>query len=336
MPQCSATCKDGGACHHKAKPGQTVCGKHTTQGQRIPTKTIYVVRCGKRMTNGAKCTNPRQKGCTLCTRHHKAELRRQRRGLFRELWFEALDLLWGGPGNIEQFTTFVMQRVDALTPTEAERLEFTHRVEHEVDFYFTIHPAIGRGRNPPRTELEGLARDNQNVHTGAVSKQTQEGLTALLETPVPTDQDTLAEVQSAWLTRGPALRKSILRDMSRWYTQETCRTEGDYLYQRLLDGLWTRIKLSKHKDDLVQRLWEEATESLKMCCEGHISRLCNVLVGYDETFKTPLSTGERLQQAMAAIAGEDISDPHKVVKAWNVMEELGIPRDERMAWIEAF
>jgi hypothetical protein len=124
--------------------------------------------------------------------------------------------------------------------------------------------------------------------------------------------------------------------MIRWYDSKTCRTEDDRLYQRLLDGLWTRIKLSPHKDDLVQRLWEEALESLKMCCEGHISRLCNVLVGYDETFKAPVSTGEMLQQRISAIAAEDISIPHKVVKAWEVMEELEIPREQRMEWIEAF
>lgn len=335
MPQCSATCKDGGACRHNAKPGQTVCGKHTTQGQRVPVKTIYIIRCGKRMTNGDKCTAPRKKGCTLCARHHKAELQRQRRQSFREFWFDALDLLWG-PGNVEQFTTLVEQGLTRLAATPAERLDYTNRMTDELNFYFLHLPAVGRGRIPPRTELEGLARDTQNVHTGAVTKQTQEGLTALLETTVPTDQDTLAEVNAAWQTQAPTLRKSVLKDMSHWYSQTTCRTDGDHLYQRLLDGLWVRIKLSPHKDDLVQRLWEETFESLRMCCEGHISRLCNVLVGYDETFKTPLTAGEKLQHAMAVLAEEDISIPHKVVKAWKVMEELGIPEDERMDWIEAF
>jgi hypothetical protein len=59
-------------------------------------------------------------------------------------------------------------------------------------------------------------------------------------------------------------------------------------------------------------------------------------VGYDETFKAPVSTGEMLQQRISAIASEDISLPHKVVKAWEAMEELQIPREQRMEWIEAF
>jgi hypothetical protein len=287
------------------------------------------------MTNGTKCKCPREKGKKMCKKHLKLEEKRLRKQRFRDMWEDALDLLWEGEGPVG-FTAYVDQKLDEFTATADERLEFHNKVNMELEFYFTIHPAVGRGDNPPRTELEGLARDNQNVHTPAVNKQTQEAVTALLETPVAVDQHTLVELQGAWRTRPSVSRKSVLKDVTRWYQTKTCRTEDDHLYQRLLDGLWTRIKLSPHKDDLVQRLWEECVESLKMCCEGHISRLCNVLVGFDESFKAPISAGEMLQQRIAAIAAEEISIPHKVVKAWEVMEELQVPRDQRMDWIEAF
>ena len=334
MPQCSATCKDGGACHHNAKPGHSVCGKHTAQG--LPVKTVYVILCGKKMNNGTKCKCPREKGMKLCKRHHKAEVKAARRRQLREIWVDGLDFLWLGVNLPEHFHPYVTRRLEEVNGTPEEHQRMDEMVLGELDFYYAIHPPVGHGPLAPRTELEALTLDSQNVHTPAVNKQTADGLTALLETDVAVGQDTLTELQGVWRTRPSATRKSILKDMSRWYETKTCRTDGDRLYQRLLDGLWTRIKLSPHKDDLVQRLWEEAIESLKMCCEGHISRLCNVLVGYDETFKAPVSAGEMLQQRIAAIAGEDISLPHKVVKAWEVMEELQIPREQRMDWIEAF
>ena len=271
----------------------------------------------------------------MCKKHLKLEEKRERKRRFGEMWFDALDLLWDGHGP-EEFTGFIGQQLDQLMATDDERLEFRNKINMELEFYFAIHPTVGHGPDPPKTELEGLARDGQNVHTGPVNKQTQDGVTALLDTQVAVGQDTLAEIQGVWQTRPSVVRKSVLKDMSRWYKTAECRQDGDYLYQRLLDGLWTRIKLSPHKDDLVQRLWEECFESLKMCCEGHISRLCNVLVGYDESFKAPVSAGEMLQQRIAAIAAEEISIPHKVVKAWEVMEELQIPREARMEWIEAF
>jgi hypothetical protein len=336
MPQCEATCKDGGACHHSAKPGFTTCGKHAEQGKRLPVKTVYVILCGKVLTNGTKCKCPREKGAKLCKKHLKLEQKRERKRQLDEMWMDALDLLWTENRAVHEFAGFVDVRLTELAATATERDLYRRRVDDELEFYFAIHPTVGHGVDPPRTELEGLARDNQNVHTPAVNKQTQDAVTALLETQVAVDQHTMVELQGAWRTRPAVGRKSVLKDVTRWYQTKTCRTEGDYLYQRLLDGLWTRIKLSPHKDDLVQRLWEECFESLKMCCEGHISRLCNVLVGYDDSFKAPISAGEMLQQRIAAIAEEDISIPHKVVKAWEVMEELQIPREQRMEWIEAF
>jgi hypothetical protein len=314
----------------------TVCGKHTAQGPRVPVKTVYVILCGKVMSNGTKCKCPREKGAKLCKRHVKAEAKRERKRLLSEIWFDALDFLWEGVNPPELFPVYVAGRLQEIQATVEELAYMEARVFDELEFYYTIHPTVGHGPAPPKTELEALTRDAQNVHTAAVNKQTADGLTALLETAVAVGQDTLAELQGVWQTRPSASRKSVLKDVTRWYETKTCRAEGDHLYQRLLDGLWTRIKLSPHKDDLVQRLWEECSESLKMCCEGHISRLCNVLGGYDATFKAPVSAGEMLQQRIAAIAGEEISIPHKVVKAWEVMEELQIPREQRMEWIEAF
>jgi hypothetical protein len=334
MPTCSALCKDGGVCHHAAKPGQSVCGKHVVQG--LPIKTVYVILCGQRMTDGSKCKCPREKGKKLCKRHVSVEAKRARRQLMEDLWGDALDFLWEAMGPAQELSAYVTGRLEEIEATPREHERMGEWVAEELEFYYAIHPQVGEGPDAPRTELEALTRDTQNVHTPAVNAQTAAGLTALLEPLVAVGQDTLGEIREAWRTRPATTRKSVLKDVSRWYETATCRIEGDHLYQRLLDGLWMRIKLSPHKDDLVQRLWEEAHESVKVCCDGHISRLCNVLVGYDDTFKAPVSPGEMLQHRIAAIAGEDISIPAKVIKAWEAMEELQIPREQRMEWIEAF
>jgi hypothetical protein len=107
------------------------------------------------------------------------------------------------------------------------------------------------------------------------------------------------------------------------------------LYKRALDGLWVRINESEHKDALVQRLWEECLDAVGVCCEGHLSRLANVLVGFDEEAEPEVSVGEILQQKMAAIAGMDVSVEHKVGHAWALFEELGVSAEERTAWVEA-
>lgn len=338
MTKCSATCKDGGACHHNAKPGHTVCGKHMTQDTPLPPAP-KVKRCRERMTNGLRCTNNCPVGGLYCSRHIAVRARRERTRLFREMWNDLWETLWthNNPVAAQQLLT---TRLTALEATFEEVNRETLRFEDELDFYEHAHPIRNRARTPPKGDLEAFTRDSQNVHTAVTVKQTNEALDLLLNTPVVSDGvSPLAHIHWRWCDwpkRGPGDFKAVLGDMTRWYEMKTCRENGDRLYKRALDGLWMRIKDSPMKDELLKRLWEEANDSLKMCCEGHISRLCNVLVGFDEAFKPQVSAGELLQQRIAAIAGEDIAVEHKVVKAWAVFEELGIPREQRADWIEAF
>jgi hypothetical protein len=266
----------------------------------------------------------------MCKRHATLEAKRARTDALILMWADAFNVLWERIVPAAEWMTYVGDRLDAMNATERERDEAAFIAEGELEVFRRFNPPVGDEPGAPRTELEALSLDAQNVHTPAVNAQTQAGVDVLVDTPSVVGQDTLAEIHAVWKAHPRAARASVLKDMG------YCYTTADTLYQRVLDGLWTRIKVSPHKSDLVQRLWEEALESKGMCFQGHISRLCNVLVGYDETVKAPVSTGELLQQAMAAIADEDISLPHKVIKAWEAMDELQIPREQRMEWIEAF
>lgn len=187
-----------------------------------------------------------------------------------------------------------------------------------------------RDREPPRSQLEALTRDNQNVHTSVVNNQTSSTLEKLLDIETEPQYKNFENEVGRTTETIP-----VLSDIETWYNKRTCRNRNDHLYQRVFDGLWVTITKSAHKKELTQRLLEEAHDSLGMCCEGHISRLCNVLVGFDETVQPEISVGELLQQKMAAISGMDLSVEHKVGQAWTVFEELKIPMNDREAWIEA-
>jgi hypothetical protein len=191
-----------------------------------------------------------------------------------------------------------------------------------------------RHRRAPRTELAEFVRDSQNVHMTPVSEQTNRGLEVLLSVEIPDGQKTMKEIETAWGTDRQT--RKVIDDMKRWYGKKMCREPGDKLYKKALKGLWALIKTSAHRDELVKRLKEEATDAVKMCCDGHITRLVNVMVGFDDRFEPPVPAKELLQQKMAAIAGKDVSVEQKALEAWIVMDELKIPEAERDAWIEAF
>jgi hypothetical protein len=288
--------------------------------------------CDAIKLNGQRCGKTiRQDG--LCGRHIAVLRRRIAHDTIEQLWNHIADNIWIHDVldveflMIPVFTAVVEERI----PPHAS-IEIHDAIVDEIAMRRQVHfhGGIPHPEADNRPELQRLADDRQNVHTGPVNRQTEASLTRLLETPIPPSQTTLAEL---WKL---VKSKRVQKDVQKWYDVESCRQDRDWLYRKALNGLWARIKTSEHKVELEKRLVEEMTESVGMCCDGHIARLCNVLVGFDDLFVPQVSTGEALQQKISAIASLDISVEAKVVEAWNVFEELAIPMDDRLPWIDAF
>ena len=186
--------------------------------------------------------------------------------------------------------------------------------------------------------LAGIAGDRQNIHTAVISTQTNQGLKVLFEQVVPPDQATLFEIVTAWRELKVAEIKeiqSVLQDMAEWYTRSMCRAEGDFLYMRVLDHLWSLILHSEENTELVKRLYQECFEAKGMCCDGHINRLVNVMVGFHDAFNPPLSPKEILQNKMSAIAMRDGPLDDKIKEAMEVFEEVKLPEEERQVWLDS-
>jgi len=195
---------------------------------------------------------------------------------------------------------------------------------------------------PRLVGLGALARDQQNVHTRVVTEQTNKATEKLLAVKVPDTQQTERTLTLVWLGHlgipyGNYINVAI--DINKWFNTKDCRVEDDSLYRKLLRGLVALIvdeKDEERKKELYRRVWEECEESVGMCCEGHISRLCNVLVGFDESFEHQVSLGELTQQKMAAIAAQDIPEADKRKQANEFFNEHKVPHAERDAWLDAF
>lgn len=187
------------------------------------------------------------------------------------------------------------------------------------------------------TELGKMAYDKQNVHTQPVVKQTSKSMEVLLSQKLPEEWDMKSVIES-YLRRNKLVgkHKRTLKDICKWYRTRTCRVNNDKLYAKMLDGLLVIIQTHTHKQELMKRFLEETSEAVGLCCEGHLSRLCNVMVGFDDRFNPEVPVKEILQQKMALIAGKDIPVEAKVFEAFAVFKELKIPEEEYDAWIDAF
>ena len=326
--RCGAVTKAGRPCGCRARVGFATCGRH---------KNVAVVNlidvCGERKADGSYCQKACAEGDTKCKFHRTVITTREQTARSRQLRDEAWALLWSEnpPHSVNELMVDATDAFDRGWITEKTYGLLTFSIHNMWNRYQWVRPA---SKVPPKTDLHRLALDTQNVHTKEVNQQTSSATWFLLQTSVPKDQDTFAELLATWSDKQGA--KRVLTDMCQWYQMETCVTQGDYLYGRMLDGLWTRIKAHKEREELTQRLWEEASESVNKCCQGHLSRLANVLVGFTDEVKAEVPVGELLQQKMAAIAAKDIPVEQKVEEARAVCEELKVPEAERAAWLEAF
>jgi hypothetical protein len=184
-----------------------------------------------------------------------------------------------------------------------------------------------------------LHDDHQSVHRSEVSEQTNRGIENLFKVPVPAGQNTLNQLLQAWSLYGAITASHLANtyvDVRQWYNQSYCRAPGDYYYRRVLDHAVALADTSPHKSDLYKRLFEEATDAVKMCCDGHITRLVNAFVGIVDGFDSPMSNKELLQTRLAAIAATDKTTEEKQKDARIVLAELRVPEAEHAVWLEAF
>lgn len=369
MPHCEAYKNDFLRCGARVHAEGDMCGTHrNTHARRVlisgerPAGT-----CAAYLTTHRWCGEATLPGDRLCQLHAETREHSEMRQLQNQQDRETLMQL-----RAEQPTPTWQAVMDRMFNDETRSLTRAHQIAWRYFAIFTnvVQEAFhdrwewlidGRVGPEPFTvpivvvppppaplpqpvaevgELARFAADAQNVHTSAVNKQTNAGLEKLLAVAVPHDQDTQLTMSAAWF-KLPSFNftdyVTVINDVNKWFNRKTCRKDNDKLYRNALRGLVAIInrKPEELRKELFQRLWEECNDAVDMCCDGHITRLCNVLVGFDDAFKPPVSIGELLQNAMAAIAAAEISDVEKLNRATAFFDEHGIPQEERVAWLEA-
>ena len=364
MPQCSEFITLERQCIRDAVEGTRCTGHHAKHLKREEDAgPILPGGCSAILTNGKRCKTFAQEGATVCSLHQRvaenARIRRER--LVEEnrvidersqtfindgvAWRLCLQLLFTEWRNHElaarvmwQVTRKVLQ---AQGGTEEEMITFYENIRYMVVLpYQQVEQADAEAQaEAAQGLLQRLATDTQNVHTKEVSSQTKKMTDILLAQVVPDGQKTLQLITIKFSKFCRIERMSdllsVLADINLWYEKPMCITEGDALYRRMLNAVVAKIEASPLKKDLYKRAYEEAAESVGMCCQGHLSRLVNIFSGFDSEFTSPTSTKELLQDKLAQIASKDWILDEKIKNARQALSELAIPREEWDAWIEA-
>lgn len=266
--------------------------------------------------------------------------------MFLRQYHERITFLTRNGATLEQLLAHVETWVvdGALSARRGEMVSRYARQEFNNHLWRIAHPnPVQRVWGPNQREAQ-LAHDNQNVHTPEITKQMKDSLDILLAVEVPESQhSTCKEILASWLKQGrpePEVN-TVYNDMVGWWNRTMIYKVNDKLYKKCLRGLWWTIKgyTGETRAELEKRLWDECKDAAipySVCTQGHMARLSNVMVGFDEAFVPPIPIGEILQQKMAAIYSMDIEYEKQIEMAEGVLAELKIPHEEHKNWLAAF
>lgn len=315
MPQCQVVTLAGTQCRNAARANDTVCSIH-----RFHEDAPRCHRCHRRAVIN-----------DLCQQHYHID----NMNLLRELAYDLWDELYYMGTHGADIRELEERLQDAYERGDINRVWYTRLGLRLLMLEVGLEMEEEDQQEEAQPDnLQAFADDPQSVHRAPVSEQTNRGMAILLAAVVPPEQKTLDEITTEWGSSRDA--KKLIADMRHWYKQAMCREAGDWLYKKALDGLWVLIKASEFRSELVKRLREEAEDAYAKCCDGHLTRLVNVMVGFHDGFNPPVSQSELIQQRMSAIAGQDLSIEEKALEAWKVLDELAVPESARSAWIDAF
>ena len=131
----------------------------------------------------------------------------------------------------------------------------------------------------------------------------------------------------------PLTKKAAWQFSSKYCADEDIYEYGAGIYARVTDCVWQYIKNSPDKADLCKIFAQELQDSVGMCAQGNLTRLCNVLAGYLDGINME-TQGEQLQRRMALLM--DLNDPAvRLAQGRALLAELAVPVDQHVAWLEA-
>jgi hypothetical protein len=214
-----------------------------------------------------------------------------------------------------------------LAAEEARRLAALHQRLREEPVVFERDPENG-------INLRAFATDRQSVHRSSVQNATHKSVVALLARALPEGMEALHEIVTVFQHplairwSDPESREIAITEL----TNDYFNTEAFSIrYGDVVDRVWAFIREHEHRATLQTRLAQEICEGYRMCSNGKMARLVNVLQGFDETLDTE-APKEVFQARIALLMKQPRASREAAARALFV--EFNIPEAEHDVWME--
>jgi len=193
----------------------------------------------------------------------------------------------------------------------------------------------------PSAALRTFGSDAQNIHTPVATGPTEQALVIIMAWPsIPSTSlyfplsmiTTLIGTPSTSII-GSNVWGELIHDMSH------CVSFGQS-YGSVLNHVITKIHTypAVTQTELFQRLTEEILEGSGLCVQGKMTRLANVLRGFDPEIDACVSfrpSREEFQNRFVVITKSGLPIPMQKELGRQLLEECLIPEGEREGWLTA-
>ena len=202
--------------------------------------------------------------------------------------------------------------------TEIQEIILSFACDNELDYNLRADAAdtlMGLGTDEYKAEgreiimllgriggdVKTIFQNAQNVHTTEIEKSVYEILEYLLLYPtykinnIQIDLDYIEkEIEKIFETEERSDKDEINISLNRIKIDRTLYSKFNNTLSNVLIKVWSYIMGHKNKEDLITRLLEELKDMSGTCSTGFLSRLVNVLSGFDDKFNIRISFEDQI------------------------------------------
>ena len=220
-------------------------------------------------------------------------------------------------GNLTQLETFYCYNNEITTiPIEITNCRYLNKFSfdnNEIDY---IQPQIRRWLNRFKHEQQ-IYSDTQSVHNHAIQEGVSKSINYITSIK-PTIQ--ICQLQKL-IIENPYLEERVKCLLFEYIDNKEVHTILNITFEELLLSVYDFIEKNENKEELYKIMNVEMSEANCKCFTGRISRLINVLNGFDEHIEIHIADNEQIGNIISIIRNNFDEDDENEFKR-RVKEEL--------------
>ena len=124
--------------------------------------------------------------------------------------------------------------------------------------------------------------DTQNVHNHTINETVIKSAQNIMNQPItPAPMIHIERELALYYPNFEKNKKKIQSSLNR-IRSDPSKFRGDATISQIFDRIVSIISTSRHKEEMWRRLGEELVEMNQLCATGHLSRIINVIQGFDD------------------------------------------------------